>query len=108
MKPIIVVNPKLLSVLTFGFASGLTLWPFIILKKMDDGIIRHEKIHIKQQEEMLVIFFYFWYVVEWFLKVFKYRGRAYRNISFEKEAYSNAKDTEYLKTRKRYAWFRYF
>ena len=107
MKPIIIVNPKLLAVLTLNFASGLTLWPFIILKKRNDQVIRHEKIHIKQQEEMLIIFFYQWYLVEWFLKLFKYGLKSYKNLSFEREAYNHDQDPDYIIYRKKYTWFKY-
>ena len=34
-------------------------------------------------------------------------GNAYRNISFEREAYSNEKDLSYLDNRKWFAWIRY-
>jgi len=107
LKPIIIVNPKLLAVLTLNFASGLTLWPFIILKKRNDQVIRHEKIHIKQQEEMLIIFFYQWYLVEWFLKLFKYGLKSYKNLSFEREAYNHDQDPDYIIYRKKYTWFKY-
>jgi hypothetical protein len=109
MKPIIVINPKLLAFLTLGFASGLTLWPFIILQKHDDRIIRHESIHIKQQEEMLVIFFYFWYVMEWLIRKIKFKTSisSYKHLSFEQEAYANQNDLQYLNNRKKYSWIKY-
>lgn len=84
---------------------GISLWPFIILKrkelKLNKVFINHEKIHLRQQIEMLVIPFYIWYVVEYIIRLVRYRNRkhAYRNISFEREAYSNEKDLDYLKKR---------
>lgn len=82
--------------------------------QVDDEMINHESIHSKQIFEMLVIFFYIWYIVEWFIKLFKYgdsdedgRGDAYRNISFEREAYDNEKDLEYLDKREPYSWWYY-
>jgi hypothetical protein len=39
-------------------------------------------------KEMLYIPFYLWYGVEWLVKLFC-KGNAYRNISFEREAYDN-------------------
>lgn len=108
MKPIILIKPKLLSVITFGFANGITLWPFIILNKENESTVLHEKIHIKQQQEMIVIFFYLWYVMEWLLKFIKYRNfdLSYRNISFEREAYKN-NNIQYLNSRKHYSWIKY-
>lgn len=56
--------------------------------------LNHESIHTSQMKEMLYILFYLWYVVEWLIKLFIYGGDAYRNISFEREAYAN-QDNEY-------------
>lgn len=85
--------------------SGITLWPFIILKnkklKEDLIIINHERIHLRQQAELLVVFFYVWYVIEFLIRLIQYKSRfkAYRNISFEREAYLHEKDLDYLKKR---------
>jgi len=72
---------------------------------------RHELIHSRQMWEMGILPFYIWYVIEWLIRVLftKYAlsKAAYRNISFEREAYKNQKDNEYLKNRKLYAWVRY-
>ena len=35
------------------------------------------------------------------------RGNAYRNISFEREAYANQRNLNYLKERPLYAWRHY-
>lgn len=84
---------------------GITLWPFIIVRDKtllnDSVFITHEKIHIRQQAEMLVVFFYVWYIFEYLLRLVQYkdRNKAYRNISFEREAYANEKDFNYLKKR---------
>src|SRR5680860_828037 len=67
---------------------GLSLWPFIILKnddlKDDIVLINHEKIHLKQQQELLIIFFYILYISEWLLRTLFYLDsyKAYQNISF--------------------------
>lgn len=69
--------------------------------------LRHELIHSRQQLEMLYLPFFLWYVVEWLVLCLRYRDRmkAYRNISFEREAYRNEGDEQYLENRKMYAWF---
>ena len=41
-----------------------------------------------------------------FVRLFK-KGNAYRNISFEREAYANEADENYLQHRKHYAWIHY-
>jgi hypothetical protein len=70
--------------------------------------INHENIHTAQMIEMLFVFFYLWYGVEWALKAFKYGlNGAYRNVSFECEAYSNEINFEYLKKRRLFAWLKY-
>ena len=83
---------------------GITLFPFIILReghRDDKVLLNHEKIHLEQQKELLVVFFYIIYFVEWLFK-------GYRNISFEKEAYNNQRNLDYLKTRKKYDSFKTF
>jgi len=86
--------------------SGITLFPFILLRKKEylqnKILINHEKIHIRQQLELLIIPFYIWYLTEYYLKYLKYKSPelAYRNISFEREAYSNDQNPDYLKKRK--------
>lgn len=66
----------------------------------------HERIHTKQMQEMLYIFFYLWYLIEWIVRLFR-KGNAYRNISFEREAYANEQGGQYCQNRKRFAWFNY-
>jgi len=92
---------------------GLTLWPFIIVReidnKKDEVLINHERIHLKQQLELFIIPFYLWYIIEWLLRTLLYLDsyRAYQNISFEREAYANETDFGYPKTRKPYSFLKY-
>ena len=69
-------------------------------------LINHERIHTAQMMEMAFIFFYIWYLVEWTVRL-TWRGNAYFNISFEREAYRNEHNRKYLKQRKHYAWWKY-
>lgn len=66
----------------------------------------HEGIHTKQMVEMLFIFFYLWYVLEWLIKCIIYKNPiiAYKNISFEREAYCNQNNFNYFKERNFYTW----
>jgi hypothetical protein len=73
--------------------------------RIDDITLNHEKIHTAQIKEMLYVFFYVWYIIEWLIRL--PFGNAYRNISFEREAYNNEKDLRYLDNRKRFAWIKY-
>ena len=73
--------------------------------KINNVIVNHESIHTSQMKEMLYIPFYLWYVTEWLIKLL-FKGNAYRNISFEREAYDNQYNLNYLKERKRYNWIK--
>ena len=92
---------------------GLTIYPFIFLKndalKDNLTLINHEKIHLKQQIELLWIFFFAWYFTEFFIRLIQYKkwNLAYRNISFEREAYKNELNPNYLLTRKRFSFINY-
>ena len=93
---------------------GLSLWPFIFLKhptlKEDSILINHEKIHLKQQQELLVVFFYIFYIAEWLIRTVIYFDsyKAYQNISFEREAYTNERNLDYPAERKAFSFLRYF
>jgi hypothetical protein len=95
-----------------GF-RGITLFPFIFLRDAKDKsnavLIHHERIHLRQQLELLILPFYIIYVLEWLVKLCYYRNRvkAYRNLSFEREAYENEADFAYLKKRKVFGFLRY-
>ena len=71
--------------------------------------INHESIHTAQMKEMLYVLFYLWYVIEWLVRMVQYRNAhtAYRNISFEREAYMNQGSMGYLQGRGHYAWVKY-
>jgi hypothetical protein len=93
--------------------SGLTLFPFVFVRDKalatNPVLLNHERIHLRQQAELLVLPFYIWYVTEYFIRRLQYRTpkEAYRNISFEREAYTNDRNLDYLSRRKRYAFFSY-
>lgn len=76
---------------------------------IDDVTINHERIHTSQIKELLYIFFYLWYVIEWIIRLIQFRNgyMAYRNISFEREAYQNEEDIHYLKSRKFFSFLKY-
>ena len=74
--------------------------------RIDDITLNHEKIHTAQIKELWYVFFYVWYIVEWLIRLFM-KGSAYRNISFEREAYTNQDDLNYQKSRKRFDFTKY-
>ena len=90
-----------------------------------------QHIHAEQQKEMLIVgfalaligfvfglgwwallfvpIFLWWYLLEWIIRI-PVEGssrQAYRNISFEREAYANEKDLAYLGSRKHFVWIKY-
>lgn len=116
-----------------GF-KAITIYPFVFVRKsalFSDDDERHECIHGIQQKEMLVIgavltvvlwvigfgawsllalpVFFWWYLIEWLVRIVQYRDahKAYRNISFEREAYAWEKNKYYLPLRICFAWIRY-
>ena len=87
-----------------GF-RGFTFFPFVFLSNEEDKLnavfLNHERIHIRQQLELLVLPFYVWYGIEYLIRLIQYKDikLAYYTISFEREAYANEKDLNYLKSR---------
>ena len=93
--------------------DGVVLWPFVVVRreelKNDPVFMNHERIHLKQQIEMLIIFFFIWYFFEYFIRLIKYRDsyKAYNKICFEREAYANEKQMDYLSKRKFWSFLKY-
>ena len=106
-SPLIIIRKSL-------YMRGMALYPFIILrdkKFLEDRVImNHERIHHRQEVELLIVPFYILYLINYFINRMKYptRYEAYRNIIFEREAYDNETDFNYLKKRKWFSSFRYW
>jgi len=97
---------------------GFTFYPFIFIrrswaekvpKSTLDETINHERIHIRQQIELLIIPFYLWYIIEFLVRIISSKTvyDAYMKISFEREAYNNDSDPEYLQKRKFWGFLKY-
>lgn len=98
------------SIIPFKGFIAMNLFGFLFVRKelksrMNETVIQHEQIHTAQMKELLYIFFYIIYGLEWLILLCKYDSshKAYRNISFEKEAYANQSVPNYLQNRKHYA-----
>ena len=104
-----------------GFA-GITIWPFIFLankkefytlklngRQKYNNLIRHERIHLRQQLGLLVLPFFVIYALNYLINLIRYGNTdlAYRNIVFEREAYANEKDMDYLNMPRFYSWLKY-
>lgn len=73
-----------------GF-HAITLFPVVFY---NDGVltereVRHETVHLCQQEALLVVPFYLLYLLFWLVNLIRFRSfhRAYRAIPFERSAY---------------------
>ena len=92
---------------------GITLWPFIVMKhkvlKEDKVFLNHERIHLRQQLELLILPFFLIYGIEYLVRLIQYKNSysAYRNISFEREAYQNETNLTYLKKKKIWSFLRF-
>ncbi|QJW88888.1 hypothetical protein HNV11_05565 [Spirosoma taeanense] len=91
--------------------DGMALFPFILVRQLNPGpiLLNHERIHLRQQIELGILPFYIWYFLEYLIRRLQYRNHytAYRNISFEREAYAHDADLTYLKNRRWFSFWRY-
>ena len=112
------------NIIPFSGYKAMNLFGVLFVRgnaRIDDITLNHEAIHSRQFVELMVLFavatffirwwlpvfapfaFYVWYIIEWLIRLLK-KGNAYRNISFEREAYANQGDFSYLKGR---GWFNF-
>ena len=97
------------NIIPFKGFKCINLFGVLFVRKgcfMSEEDLNHERIHTAQMKEMLYVGFYVWYFIEWLIRLFV-KGNAYRNLWFEKEAYSNEDNLTYLATRPRFAWWKY-
>jgi len=92
---------------------GIALAGIILVRRgyrLSERQLMHERIHFRQQRELLWLPFFILYILEFLVRYlrngFKW-DKAYRSISFEREAYQNEDNPKYLEERKVFAWRRY-
>lgn len=100
------------NIIPFKGFKCINLFGVLFVRKgctMGDKDFNHEAIHTAQMKEMLYLFFYLAYLIEWFIKLIRFRNslKAYYEISFEKEAYRNEEDLGYLKHRKHFNQYKH-
>lgn len=106
---ILIVSKYLVPI---GF-RGMTVFPFVFVtdSKASGNLVflNHEHIHLRQQLELLVLPFFVLYGLDYLVKLIRYRDKnlAYRNLVFEREAYQNENDLEYLKSRSFWRFLNY-
>ena len=112
-KPVFVENsavPKILSRLAPINIWAISFCGMVFCRgNLSPTVKRHETIHFQQQLEMLFVAQLVLYVAFWLFGFIKYRDAsvAYYENPFEREAYGNDGDKEYLENRPRFAWTRY-
>lgn len=107
------LNIGAITIILFVFSRGV----------MSERTKRHETIHVQQTLEMFIIPMILAYVGSYLWNFWRFRNdwkgqtdqrgmeysslgnKAYHQIIFEREAYDNEHDPEYLQTRKRYNYF---
>lgn len=95
-----------------GF-TAINLFGFVFARRdclpLTERILNHEAIHSRQIKELLFVGFYILYVLEWLIRLLYFRDskKAYKAISFEKEAFENDANTNYLNNRKQFAFLSY-
>ena len=90
--------------------------------EMMQKVINHESIHAEQMKDWFGwigkkwrnsivntilggIIYYIWYLIEWIIRLITPPMKtAYKDISFEQEAYLNQEDPNYMNNRKPFAW----
>ncbi|MCS6821014.1 MAG: hypothetical protein NZ551_04010 [Microscillaceae bacterium] len=93
--------------------AAVALFPFILIKEKNFAtnryLINHELIHFRQQIELLILPFYLLYGLFFLYNWLVYwdSQRAYYEICFEREAYQNEDNLNYLQTRPLWAWIKY-
>ena len=99
--------PVFLSYFTPITIGAITIGPLVFSRgEMSEVTKNHETIHWQQYIECGIIGFIFLYYLFYAINFLRYRDgkMAYYQIPFEKEAYDNDNNLDYLETRKRYAW----
>jgi len=113
MRGRVIVSKFWTRFFSLGKAQAITIFPFIFLKYSNDRVnkvlLNHERIHVLQAIELLILPFYLLYLLEFGIRFIQYRNftRAYLNISFEREAYANENNLDYLRKRKLYSVLKY-
>ena len=97
------------NIIPFKGFKAVNLFGILFVRKnakINAVTINHEEIHTRQMKELLYVFFYIWYFSEWLIRLFM-KGNAYKNTCFEKEAFCNDTDMNYLKYRTHYSFIKY-
>lgn len=122
------------KIVPFGDFDVMNILGLLFVREevvLDDEILNHEAIHTEQQYEILMlslavglmlsnIYATWWwlllalvmpfalYILAWFIELLlPPYGTAYKDSPFEREAYANQHNPNYLDSRPLFAWVRY-
>jgi len=97
---------KVAPINIWAISFGLWVW---CRGEMSEQTKNHETIHYKQQVELLFVGQWLLYVSFWVIGMIRYIDgkKAYRENPFEREAYTNDSNMNYLFDRKHFAWINY-
>ena len=92
--------------------QAMVLMPGVMLAfipQLSEDVLNHEAIHVRQMWELGVVFFYLWYGIEYLYHrwVGKTHLAAYKAISFEREAFANQLNFDYLGNKKWWSFWPY-
>lgn len=137
MKKIFYDNRIAKILLCMSSCDTITIGPFVCSKleenEVGQYVRNHECTHSRQWIEMAVlsgiviwmlsimfdvsewyflissVAFYLWYGIEWLVRAVLLRDRikAYESVSFEREAYYNQYNPNYLENSNYFAWLKY-
>lgn len=112
-KPLFIEDSKIpvwLSKIAPIRIGAISFFIFVFSRgKINERLKRHETIHFQQQLELLFVFQWILYGLAFLIGFIKHRDgeKAYFLSPFEREAYDNDKDSNYLKNRTRFSWIKY-
>jgi hypothetical protein len=101
-----VILSKIAPINIWAISFGIWVW---CRGELSEQTKRHEIIHFQQQLELGFALQWAIYAFSYLYHLVKIRDsrEAYYDVSFEREAYGNEADKNYLENRKRYAWVKY-
>ena len=115
LRPIVFEDSLIVRFLSklrlFGVSIiAVSFGPFVFLKHKRNPLMEnHEAIHFFQQLELLFVFQWLLYIVFYLIGLIKHRSRsiAYNSNPFEREAYENQSNMNYLQHRPWFSWRKY-
>lgn len=113
------MNVKYSSIIPFKGYYAINLYGTLFVRKeykyepIPIKTLNHKSIHTAQMKDFCKwlpiggTVFYIIYFINWIINLILNPRYAYKSIIFEKEAYKNQRNLEYLDTRKRFACFKF-